>query len=211
MSDLKSQQEPSMEEILASIRRIISEDNEPAEPAPPPEPPRAAAPPPPPPPSVQPASPPPPAPPPMDEDVLELTQMVQDDGSVVEVEDDWNRPAEPEPAPAVDMDNLDAFFARNDPPPPPPPPPSPEPARDEDDRIVSEPTAAIASAAFAQLAGTLGARGVSLYAGGPTLEDIIKELLRPMLRDWLDENLPPMVERLVQREIERMVRRAQGG
>ena len=33
MSDTKSQQEPSMEEILASIRRIISEDTEPAEPS----------------------------------------------------------------------------------------------------------------------------------------------------------------------------------
>ncbi len=49
MSDSKTQQEPSMEEILASIRRIISEDGEtPPRPVEVPEPP---PPPPPPPPS----------------------------------------------------------------------------------------------------------------------------------------------------------------
>ena len=81
MSDTKAkpegQAEPSMEEILASIRRIISEDAEPAKEAAP------AAPPPPPP---QPAAPltmdlPPPAPPPPPppaSDVLELTDIVDD-------------------------------------------------------------------------------------------------------------------------------------
>jgi hypothetical protein len=89
MSDTKAkpegQAEPSMEEILASIRRIISEDAEPAKeaapaPPPPPPPPQPAAPltmdlPPPPPP---PPTPPPPPPPPPASDVLELTDIVDD-------------------------------------------------------------------------------------------------------------------------------------
>jgi len=40
-----------------------------------------------------------------------------------------------------------------------------------------------------------------------TLEDLVKEMLRPMLKEWLDRNLPPMVERLVEREIVRLTRR----
>ena len=141
----------------------------------------------------------------MDDDVLELTQMVQDDGSVVPVDDGWNEPEpEPEPEPPPMREEREPVFAR----PTTPPPRRMDPVEDP---IVSEPSEALASAAFAQLAGTIGAQGVSLYPGGPTLESIVKELLRPMLRDWLDDNLPPMVERLVQREIERMVRRAQGG
>jgi len=47
---------------------------------------------------------------------------------------------------------------------------------------------------------------LSLGAGSQTIEGIVKELLRPMLKSWLDENLPAVVERLVEREIERVSR-----
>jgi len=46
-----------------------------------------------------------------------------------------------------------------------------------------------------------------LMSNGKTLEDIVKEMLRPMLKDWLERNLPPMVERYVEREIVRLTRR----
>lgn len=39
-----------------------------------------------------------------------------------------------------------------------------------------------------------------------TLEDLASDLLRPMLKTWLDDNLPQMVERLVRAEIERVAR-----
>jgi cell pole-organizing protein PopZ len=42
---------------------------------------------------------------------------------------------------------------------------------------------------------------------GKTLEELVKEMLRPMLKEWLDRNLPPMVERFVEREIVRLTRR----
>jgi cell pole-organizing protein PopZ len=204
-----------MEEILASIRRIISEDTEPAEPSKPEPAPAPSAPAP-----VSAFAPPPPsAPEPMDEDVLELTQMVQDDGSVVDVDDPqddpWSRAMDPEPEPEPDepepplsLETLDDLFDR--------PATRPQPvSRYDDDDLVSAPTAAATSAAFAQLATSIGGNRFSgsmhAYGGGPTVEDILKDLLRPLLRDWLDQNLPPMVERMVQREIEKMVRRAQGG
>src|SRR5581483_9062175 len=73
MSDAKTQQEPSMEEILASIRRIISEDADGQKPAAPAE----AAP--------APAG---SEPEPHDDDILDLTDKVNDDGSVVSLHGD---------------------------------------------------------------------------------------------------------------------------
>jgi cell pole-organizing protein PopZ len=40
--------------------------------------------------------------------------------------------------------------------------------------------------------------------GSDTLEGVVREMLRPMLRDWLDANLPAMVETMVAREIDRI-------
>jgi cell pole-organizing protein PopZ len=39
-----------------------------------------------------------------------------------------------------------------------------------------------------------------------TLEDLVKEMLRPLLKSWLDDNLPALVERIVKAEIERVSR-----
>ncbi|MFI3902988.1 MULTISPECIES: PopZ family protein [Ochrobactrum] len=39
-----------------------------------------------------------------------------------------------------------------------------------------------------------------------SFDDIAADILRPMLQDWLDKNLPTLVERLVREEIERVVR-----
>jgi cell pole-organizing protein PopZ len=42
-----------------------------------------------------------------------------------------------------------------------------------------------------------------------TIAEMTRDLLRPMLRAWLDDNLPVMVERLVRAEIERVARGGQ--
>jgi cell pole-organizing protein PopZ len=170
-----------MEEILASIRRIISDDKD-APPVPAQEP----------------------------EEALELTQALQDDGSVVDLAKPEPEPKsepkpEPEPAPA---------------PAPPPPvrkpvdPPAPEPVAPP--ALVSEHVATEAASVLHTLANTVeieelasAPRGNSLIGnGGRTLEDMVLELMRPLLRQWLDQNLPPIVDRLVQKEIERISRRA---
>lgn len=49
---------------------------------------------------------------------------------------------------------------------------------------------------------------LSVGAGGRTLEEIVRDALRPLLRAWLDDHLPEIVERLVRDEIERVVRGA---
>ena len=40
-----------------------------------------------------------------------------------------------------------------------------------------------------------------------TLDALVREMLEPMLSDWIDRNLPEMVERIVQAEIRRMTER----
>ena len=62
-------------------------------------------------------------------------------------------------------------------------------------------------AAASQAFARLGSFGaMGLGAEGQTIEGVVRELLRPMLKAWLDENLPSVVERLVEREIERVSR-----
>ncbi|MBV9750469.1 MAG: DUF2497 domain-containing protein [Acetobacteraceae bacterium] len=194
--------EPSMEEILASIRRIIADDDatkqpstpaaaEPAAvkppPAPPPPPTVAASPPPPPPQAAQEdidamladmdEAAEEPAPPP--EDVFELTEAM----------------AAPEPEPPsfrrIEPDQ-DVVFEE-----PPPPPPR---AAVPDTALLSNAASAAVHSAFGTLAHSM------LVQNTRTLEDLVKEMLRPMLKAWLDDNLPIMVERLVRAEIERVSR-----
>lgn len=166
--------EPSMEEILASIRRIIADEKDPA----------AAT-----------------AEVPAGEDVLELTQMVQDDGSVVDVTS--APPPEPEPVLAA-------------PEPEPMPPPAPVvPTFDEGDGILSNTAADAATSSLTALANTVQIERratvptgfTPLGNGGRTLEEMVLELMKPMLKAWLDENLPATVDRLVQKEVERIARK----
>jgi cell pole-organizing protein PopZ len=176
MSD--SSQEPTMEEILASIRRIISEDDAP-EAAASPAPPSAQ----PPPPVESEPEPEPELPSLEDEDLgamagadfddadeLELTEKVESHGDL----DVYSAAAAAEPA-DLDLPDLGA--------------------------LVSAPAAAAASAAFGRLSGNM-----AMPAAGRTLEDVVRELLRPLLQQWLDENLPGIVQRAVDTEVTRIAR-----
>jgi cell pole-organizing protein PopZ len=85
--------------------------------------------------------------------------------------------------------------------PPRTPPEPPRANRDSHDRaLLSDNTDTAVSGAFSVLAHTI------LAQNARTLEDLVAEMLRPMLKDWLDENLPSLVERLVKEEIERVSR-----
>jgi cell pole-organizing protein PopZ len=184
MSEAKGQQhEPSMEEILASIRRIIAEDGDTAAP------PAAAK------PAEKPE-------PPQEEEVLELTEVVEPDGSVVSLAAAAaERAAEappPEPEPMVQPEA----------PPRRPEPVPPQPVAMPAEAIVSPATAAASVASLSQITALSGRgeRGdIPLGAGHLTLETLVREELRPILKDWLDRNLPDMVERLVKAEIARLV------
>jgi len=176
MSD-QSSQEPTMEEILASIRRIISEDDAPAEP-------EAAAPA----PAPQPE---PEYPAPAEDDVLELTDPIAPEPEYA-----------PEPEPVESVGDLDVYS-----PPAPEPEPAytpPAPAFNRDDvaeTLVGDHAATLAASAFGSLSSAL-----LMPKDGRTLEDVVRELLRPLLKAWLDENLPRIVETKVEEEVHRIAR-----
>ena len=171
MSDTNAP-EPTMEEILASIRRIISED----EPAP-----QASS-------EAETAS--PPHGDPQMDDVLDLTEPLDQDA------DSESEPA-PDPVSFETSGDLD-IYTRSDS----APAFDSYPDEDEDEVLVGAPAAQSASSAFGQLART-----VSMPAEGRVLEDVVRDLLRPLLKDWLDKNLPDIVEQAVQSEVERIARR----
>ena len=97
---------------------------------------------------------------------------------------------------------------------PAPPPPMPAPAAPPAAPLAAEGllAPAVAAAAAASVGRLLHAvsseRGATVTRGGPSIEDVVREELRPLLKDWLDQHLPGMVERLVRAEIERVVGRA---
>ena len=187
-------QEPTMEEILASIRRIISEDEVPAEEGaeapeaePEPEPEAEAE------PDYEPTEEPEPelvaAPAP------EPAPVFDDEDDILDLTEPYKAP---EPAPVFQSDDLDAYA--------PPPPPRAAPVRAPkaviEEAIVSHVAEAAAASAFGHLAQTIAMPG-----HGRTLEDVVRELLRPMLKTWLDENLPTIVQATVDEEVSRISRR----
>lgn len=217
--------DPSMDDILASIRKIISDDEAraqmtnqrtsgpqaPGQPArlsvvPPPEPPRPES-------RMRSAE---------HDDVLLLTEDLMEDPKAT-----TPRPAEvvaplslqssselpraveaarpPEPSRLAEAAVRDA-----------------EPARPAgvglgpDSPLIDGSAAGAATDAFSRLSLAVQESVPMPAAGDPgmlvggkpqTIEDLVKEMLRPMLKDWLDRNLPGIVESYVEREIVRLTRR----
>ena len=69
-----------------------------------------------------------------------------------------------------------------------------------DENLLSEDSDQVVHGAFSALAHTI------LAQNARTLEDLVSEMLQPMLKGWLDDNLPSLVERLVKEEIDRVSR-----
>lgn len=68
--------------------------------------------------------------------------------------------------------------------------------------IISEQAGRKVAASFSELSDALASRGRQ------SLDEMAADMLRPMLQDWLDNNLPTLVEKLVREEIERVARGA---
>lgn len=69
-----------------------------------------------------------------------------------------------------------------------------------DPPLVSDVTAATIAAQFETLAAS------RLFGEDGRMDEIVTQLLRPMLQEWLEDNLPGIVEKLVRAEIERVAR-----
>jgi uncharacterized protein len=209
--------EPSMEEILASIRRIIADDDsskpsgkateaaKPASSRPAAVPVRSPA------PAARPTaagrSAPSPVPgadaPGMNQDDIDAmlagldTEAEQKpangskatNGEILDLTESMAAPSAPVAPEGFRSIETDLMFKDS----------SPTAAR-ADRSLLSASTSAAVDSAFNTLAESV------LVQNARTLEDLVREMLRPMLKAWLDDNLPGLVERMVRAEIKRVSR-----
>ena len=199
------QHEPTMEEILASIRKIISEDSSEAQPAPAAE--------------ARPA--PAPAPAPVEADVLELTQEIQEEAPqpapvyVPEpvaplpendvVFETVEEPAVMNEAPISDHDGIfsdktrkamEDTFANIEPVPEEAPYAAVAPVAPIDGRTVEAVFERAVREAFDPV--------VNKWLG--TNADAIVERMKPLIREWMDEHFPALLEGAVRNEVARVVK-----
>ncbi len=210
--------EPSMDEILSSIRQIIADDDasavrKPA--APPPAPPRSFAPVP---PRPEPVAEPEAEPLALSaEQILRETAAADEHGgnSGMSFNDLIGQESE-EPVGLVDPDDI-AFEVAPEPVAPPRPAPAYERPRAApvshaaplpDPRLTSDMAEQLLEPATQSVIGRSFSKLTSLSTVGSniTIEEMMRDMLRPMLKDWLDENLPSIVERMVEQEIARVSR-----
>ena len=236
MSNTDQAPEPSMEEILSSIRRIISDDNDETSPGDTVEEVKA----------VEPEVETPPVEPASEseitmpeaakvevvEDVAPVAEDVDDIfelTNVVEIDD----PA-PEETPVLDEPDMADFGVEvadsgadvaddiefvsvetNEPEvlelpvPEPEPEPEPEPVIETpvETKIADRLVSDGVGVAAAASFGDLANTLLSRGNNATTVEELVQEMLRPLLKNWLDANLPNLVEKLVSEEIERIARR----
>lgn len=186
------EQDPSIEEILDSIRQIISDDDEdaPEEDAaieevsePEPEPVEEAA--------------------PEEEDIIDLVEPAPEPEPAAE-EPAPEPVSEPDPAPEPDAFDIAMEDTEEPAPVAPPPPPEPvAPPAPPEESILTQAAQSAALEGFTELV-----RKTAVEHSGITLEEIVRTELRPLLKGWLDDNLPSIIERLVQEELERLSKRA---
>jgi uncharacterized protein len=198
------QHEPTMEEILASIRKIISEDSTDAAPA-----------------ATAPAAP--------EADVLELTQEVAEEAPPPPKPEPVPAPPppkpepdvvfqtvdEPEPAPAAPAADSDIFsdktrkaldetFAKIPEAVAPAAPPSPAAAMP----AVSAPEGHSVEAVFER--AVVNAFDPVLHKWMDANKADLLASVKPLIREWMDEHFPALLEGAVRNEVERVVR-SRGG
>jgi cell pole-organizing protein PopZ len=219
----EAHKEPTMEEILASIRKIISDDAAAPASAPEPEPEIAND----------------------EEDDVSLEEVMFDEDireeaaeadaaeefemESFEIEDfSAEEPPEAAPEPVQSFESLLSASRAAEAEPEPAPRPVPEPvavatapAQPEpapEPAPVEKPMSASPAYDNASLtdestanaaAGALGKLISKMDLGADnTLEGLVRELLRPMIKEWLDANLATIVEQKVEAEVERISRMA---
>jgi cell pole-organizing protein PopZ len=173
--------EPSMEEILASIRAIIADDREPSAPKPQPAPKPAA-----------PVGPqivysndsPQVAKPLID--AVALAPRVEAIPEPAAPNVVWARPREPISPPLPEPTRE--------------PEPEPQVAQSNEPPLLSDETDRAVAASFEALTQSVAQQSAEL------VDRLTREMLRPMVKTWLDEHLPNMVERFVRAEIQRVAR-----
>ncbi len=202
----QGEEDLSMEEILQSIRKIIADEGDEGKPA------GGVA-------DVSYSA----------SDILELTDMITDDGSVVNVAEvekagvatdilsdidaalapeskaelEVKQEVKPEPIAAVETPKIIAEEIEK----------PHETTAFDNGALLSEAAQGAAIASLTKLKNTdeplapLMTTPSPVFRSGMTVEDMVAEMLKPMMKEWLDKNLPAIVERIVEREVMRLTRR----
>ena len=168
-----------MQEIIASISRIIAKDNR--------------------------APPPIPARPRENSGILELTEAIGTDGTVRKLDGQGRSTQavnEPTPATAVERSELDPSDLSVG------PRASTDDPRDKLLSAAASEAAVAAFGQFGAGTDEQRAEAGS-FGGGRSLEEIVREAVRPLLRAWLKDHFPGIVEQLVREEIQRLVSEAE--
>jgi len=187
-----------MEDILQSIRRIIAEDEMPANGS-----------------NASPGA---------ASDILELTEMLPDEGTTEGANDVLSKidtmlavdkkPEETKPMEAVAPEPAPAVVPEPAPKPVAPPAAKEEPINmssktDYESSILSLETTEAVSNALTKLEALeppMPSISSPVFASGNTVEKMVADMLRPMMKEWLDTNLPVIVERIVEREVRKLIR-----
>jgi cell pole-organizing protein PopZ len=153
-----------------------------------------------------------------DDDVLELTELADDEAAVSEA-DSVDRPsilditaspddpeAEADQAPASDEggwrfaetsqpdnDGAEETMANK--------------PDDNDNRLMSRDTATSAATSLSSLARASDPDPLHGVPKGRPVEELVMDALKPMMSEWLNEHLPAIVERIVEREVRYLSRR----
>ena len=146
------------------------------------------------------------------DDILELTQMLQDDGTTVDLSEEAEAETppepEPEPEPMAEPESDTAVAEETEPETAaeletapeaetePEPDTKPEPATEPEPATATEVEALISEAASSASIEALSKLAMA------------SEPAPASTSEWLDQNLPIIVERIVQKEIRRLVRQA---
>jgi uncharacterized protein len=183
--------EPSMEEILASIRAIIADDRaaEPAKPVAAPKPVASGG------PQIV-----------YSKDSPSPLRAVPEPESIPPKTQSAPPPVADAPPPPWRRPPVEALIARRPEPEPQArqdPPPAPETIPDQEPAI--EPPL-LSDEADQAVSESFQVLSTSLAFQSDEIEAMTREILRPMIKTWLDEHLPSLVERLVRAEIQRVAR-----
>ena len=179
MAELKTEQEPSIEEILESIRQIISEDTDNS--------PKPGA-------GVDLSAP---------QEVQDKSSLVLKGapGSPSDKAVPLDLASKAGPAdkavpldlspPSIEIEMMDS------------------PMTDKTNILMSPQTAeAVTDELSKILAANVAVEAESTGRPGKvTLEEIARDLMRPLIKTWIDQNLPGIIEKAVQKEVEKLSRR----
>lgn len=182
--------EPSMDEILASIRQIISSDSK--------------------------EEPQPFFPDTETEDILDLTDAFLEDHEIIQSSipsdikfhemKEWTSNINQRHWPAKE-DPINSFQTS--------PEPSAHPSSFEES-LLSSATLSEATQAFHSLNKNMQGKPSSPDSrlqegpGGQALENLMREMLKPLLKEWLDAHLPSIVRSIVAQQVEKIVHQAGG-